>query len=194
MRIHRALLTLLLLLLPFAATAHGQVVKCPTTAPAGATCIQGPIYVIPQPGASPTTMISFTAATTAAPCPPGIGTAAIPVVCLSNGAILVDSGAGYVPQVGPPGPSGPPGSPGPAGSQGAQGATGPTGPQGATGPQGVQGVAGATGPAGPKGATGATGPTGATGKQGPAGAMPPSFICSKLTTAHNGTVTLSGCH
>jgi hypothetical protein len=110
-----------------------QVVPCPTTAPAGSTCVQGPLYVIPAPGATPTTTITFAAATTANPCPPGIGTAAYPVECLSNGSILIDSGAGYVAQTGPMGPSGPPGTPGPAGPQGIQGIQGKQGPQGPAG-------------------------------------------------------------
>lgn len=176
MRIYGALLVLLL-----SVGVRAQVVTCPASAPAGATCVQGPLYVIPAPGANPTTTISFMAATAANPCPPGVGTVTSPVVCLDNGAILVDQGSGYAPQVGPPGPAGP------------AGATGATGATGASGPQGIQGVAGATGAQGPKGATGATGPAGPQGKQGPAGTIQSTITCSKMTTARLGAVTLSGC-
>jgi hypothetical protein len=153
--------------------AHAQVVTCPSTAPKGATCVQGPLYVVPQPGATPTTTIAFVAATAENPCPPGVGTLAAPVICISSGNILVDSGSGYMAQVGP------------------AGATGPAGANGATGPAGPPGAVGATGPVGPRGATGATGP------QGPAGTMPKSCTISIIWTnaaKTQGTESYSKCH
>ncbi|MEO8740399.1 MAG: hypothetical protein ABI537_11950, partial [Casimicrobiaceae bacterium] len=61
------------------------------------------------------------------------------------------------------------------------------GPAGPTGPVGPAGPAGATGTAGSAGAAGATGPAGATGATGPAGAIGPAG-----PTGANGNTVLSG--
>lgn len=208
----RRLLTLAILaLLPGVAAA-----QCAPAAKGGTSCV-GPLTVTPLPGQSPTTTISFTAATAASPCPPGVGTAADPVVCLSNGAILIDSGAGYVPQAGPPGPPGSKGDPGAQGAPGVNGTNGRDGTNGTNGSNGANGSNGTNGvsptialgktttlAAGSSATVTNTGtptaavfnfgiPQGATGAPGKY-TMPPSFICGKQTTAHNGTVTFSGCH
>lgn len=163
---------------------HAQFVTCPSTAPKGASCVQGPFYVIPQPGMTPTTTIQFTAATPTNPCPAGVGTATSPVVCIDSNYLKIDSGSGYSLEVGPAGPPGPAGSPG---AQGPAGPTGPSGPPGASGP---------TGPAGPQGIAGAAGPTGPQGPQGPAGKMPSSCTVTLTWSNFNktkGTATFSNC-
>ena len=168
----RTLLTITLLALALGASATAQCT--PHTGTGGGTDCVAPINTVPQPGASATTVFTWTAATTAVPCPPGIGTAAKPVMCLNNGAILIDSGSGYTLPVGSEGPQGPPGPIGPAGAPGKSGATGPQGPQGLAGAAGPSGPPGAAGAAGAPGATGPQGPIGATGAQGAAGAAGPA--------------------
>lgn len=154
-----------------ASLAHGQ-----------GTTLNGPVTVLPAPGQSPTSTISFTSATDALPCapvvPPSIAT---PSLCFdANGVMTVDIGQGPVEQ----------------GKQGPPGVNGATGPQGPMGPQGDSGPTGPTGPAGPQGAQGVAGAQGPTGPQGPAGKMPSSCTVT-MTWSNNqktkGTATFSNC-
>jgi hypothetical protein len=152
-----------ILLLSTAAAA-----QCTANVPpaAGGTTCVGTLFIVPAPGANPTTSIQFTSESAANPHAPG--TPGKPnLFFTATDQPAYDNGSGTV-IIGGNGEQGPPGPPGPAGSPGA---TGPVGPQGATG------AAGATG------AKGATGAAGATGPQGPPGTMPKS--CNIVVTWTN---------
>lgn len=128
---NRTLIALLFLCLP----AFGQ------------TNLNAPVNIIPTKGMSPTSSITFTAATDALPCP--AGTPANPSLCFSPfDELTIDIGSGAV-VLGKQGPPGVNGAPGPAGPEGQ---IGPSGPMGLTGPEGPPGPIGATGPQGPPGA------------------------------------------
>lgn len=124
---NRTLIALLFLCLP----AFGQ------------TNLNAPVNIIPTKGMSPTSSITFTAATDALPCP--AGTPANPSLCFSPfDELTIDIGSGAV-VLGKQGPPGVNGAPGP---QGPEGQIGPSGPMGLTGPEGPPGPIGATGPQG----------------------------------------------